>query len=79
MSGRVQVERYMHFPTIVQKGSEATDSCSESFCGHMSEVRLLQLTAYSKAAVALNTGSRDLKAKCEGNEVNDDEDCVKQQ
>ena len=39
MSGRMQVAKYMHLPTIAQKGREATASCSISVEGDMSAVR----------------------------------------
>ena len=39
MSGHVQVAKYMHLPTIAQKGREATASRSISVEGDMSAVR----------------------------------------
>ena len=39
MSGRVQLDKYMHFPTMAQYGSSAASLCSSLFFGHISFVR----------------------------------------
>jgi hypothetical protein len=38
MSGRVHVERYIHFPTMVQYGNVDAIAFSSSVVGHMSDV-----------------------------------------
>jgi hypothetical protein len=39
MSGQVQLDRYMHFPTIAQEGSFAAATRSSSVVGHIELVR----------------------------------------